>query len=132
MMTTGRSLARTTAPDTLPRSEALSWPRRRDPTTSSTASLLSASLLGRSIENAALNADPRKLACEIRCQPPIIGALLAAVAGALASGYVLPEPGVPSENPPGVAQALWPVPGTLVALAAAYVWGARVEPERRG
>ena len=31
----------------------------------------------------------------------IIGAFLAAVAGALAAGYLLPSPGVPSDNPPG-------------------------------
>lgn len=31
----------------------------------------------------------------------IIGALIAAVAGAIASGYLLPSPGIPPHNPPG-------------------------------
>ena len=55
----------------------------------------------------------------------IIGAFLASVAGALVSGYLLPTPGVPTSNPPGIQEALWPLPGTLVALAAAYAYGAR-------
>jgi uncharacterized membrane protein YeaQ/YmgE (transglycosylase-associated protein family) len=57
----------------------------------------------------------------------IIGALLAAVAGALVSGYLLPSPGVPMDNPPGVSAALWPIPGSLVALLGVYVYGARRE-----
>ena len=32
----------------------------------------------------------------------IIGAFLAALAGAIASGLLLPEPGIPTRNPPGV------------------------------
>jgi uncharacterized membrane protein YeaQ/YmgE (transglycosylase-associated protein family) len=55
----------------------------------------------------------------------IVGALLAAVAGALLSGYLLPLPGIPTANPPGVAEALWAIPGTLGALAASYAYGAR-------
>lgn len=55
----------------------------------------------------------------------IVGALLAALAGALLGGYALPEPGIPTANPPGVAQALWAVPGTLAALGVSYWWGAR-------
>jgi hypothetical protein len=57
----------------------------------------------------------------------IIGAFLAALAGALASGYALPTPGVPVENPPGWTAVLWPLPGALLALAASYVYGARKE-----
>lgn len=57
----------------------------------------------------------------------IIGAFLAAVAGALVSGYVLPTPGIPPHNPPGLAEAFWPIPGSLLALAVAYVWGAARE-----
>ena len=34
-----------------------------------------------------------------------------AVAGALVSGYLLPVPGLPSANPPGIAEALWAIPG---------------------
>ena len=45
----------------------------------------------------------------------IIGALIAAVAGALVSGYLLPYPGIPAHNPPGVTAAVWSIPGSLVA-----------------
>jgi hypothetical protein len=54
----------------------------------------------------------------------IIGAFLVSVAGAVATGYLLPSPGIPGSNPPGIQEALWPIPGTLLALAAAYGYGA--------
>jgi hypothetical protein len=57
----------------------------------------------------------------------IIGAFIAATAGALAAGYLLPTPGVPTANPPGVMEAVWALPGSLAALLASYVWGARRE-----
>ena len=57
----------------------------------------------------------------------IVGALLVALAGAFATGYLLPTPGIPSENPPGLQAALWPIPGTLLALWASYVVGSRRE-----
>jgi uncharacterized membrane protein YeaQ/YmgE (transglycosylase-associated protein family) len=57
----------------------------------------------------------------------IIGALLAAVAGAFASGYLLPSPGIPADNPPGVTTALWSIPGSIIALLGAYLYGARRE-----
>jgi uncharacterized membrane protein YeaQ/YmgE (transglycosylase-associated protein family) len=57
----------------------------------------------------------------------IIGAFLAALLGAIASGYALPTPGIPLDNPPGWSEALWPVPGSLLALTASYLYGARVE-----
>jgi hypothetical protein len=53
----------------------------------------------------------------------IIGAFLVSVAGAVATGYLLPSPGIPASNPPGIQEALWPIPGTLLALAAAYFYG---------
>ena len=53
----------------------------------------------------------------------IIGAFLASLAGALAFGYLLPVPGVPSHNPPGLSEALWPIPGSLLALLALYRYG---------
>jgi hypothetical protein len=55
----------------------------------------------------------------------IIGAFLASLAGALASGLLLPSPGVPGENPPGVGEALWAIPGSVAGLAASYAHGAR-------
>jgi len=57
----------------------------------------------------------------------IIGAFLAAVAGAIAAGYLLPSPGLPDNNPPGLQEAVWPVPGAVLALAAAYAYGASRE-----
>jgi uncharacterized membrane protein YeaQ/YmgE (transglycosylase-associated protein family) len=55
----------------------------------------------------------------------IIGAFLAAVAGAIISGYLLPTPGIPPHNPPGLAEAFWPIPGSLIALVGTYLYGAR-------
>jgi hypothetical protein len=57
----------------------------------------------------------------------IIGALLAAVAGAFASGYLLPVPGIPPDNPPGVTTAVWPIPGSIAALVGTYLYGVRRE-----
>ena len=61
----------------------------------------------------------------------IIGALIAAVVGALASGYLLPSPGAPPHNPPGLDEALWPIPGSIAALIATYVLGTRRERRQR-
>jgi hypothetical protein len=61
----------------------------------------------------------------------IIGAFLAALAGALLSGFLLPEPGVPTDNPPGLAAVLWAVPGAIAALVVSYFHGARLD-RRRG
>jgi hypothetical protein len=61
----------------------------------------------------------------------IIGAFLAALAGSLVSGLLLPTPGIPSTNPPGIAEALWPVPGGALALVASYLYGSR-EDRLRG
>jgi hypothetical protein len=61
----------------------------------------------------------------------VIGALLAAVAGALVSGYLLPSPGIPLHNPPGITEALWPIPGSLLALLGTYVYGTRRERAER-
>ena len=55
----------------------------------------------------------------------IVGAFLAAVAGALVAGLALPVPGVPAANPPGVGEALWAMPGAIAGLAACYAYGAR-------
>jgi uncharacterized membrane protein YeaQ/YmgE (transglycosylase-associated protein family) len=57
----------------------------------------------------------------------IIGAFVAAVAGAMVAGYLLPAPGFPAANPPGLGEALWPIPGSLIALVASYSYGARLE-----
>jgi hypothetical protein len=57
----------------------------------------------------------------------IIGAFLAAWCGALLTGFLLPTPGVPLDNPPGMGEALWPIPGALLALGLSYAYGARRE-----
>jgi hypothetical protein len=61
----------------------------------------------------------------------IIGAFLAAFGGGLLTGFLLPTPGVPLDNPPGVAEALWAIPGALLALALSYAYGARREAAAR-
>jgi hypothetical protein len=60
----------------------------------------------------------------------IIGAFLAAMLGGLLTGFLLPSPGVPLDNPPGVGQALWPIPGAVLALGLSYVFGLRREAAR--
>jgi len=53
----------------------------------------------------------------------IIGSFIASLGGALAAGFLLPLPGVPPHNPPGLEEALWPIPGSLLALVALYRYG---------
>lgn len=53
----------------------------------------------------------------------IIGSFVASLVGALAAGFLLPVPGVPHQNPPGLDEALWPIPGSLLALMALYRYG---------
>ncbi|HET8952126.1 MAG TPA: hypothetical protein VFN44_16515 [Solirubrobacteraceae bacterium] len=61
----------------------------------------------------------------------IIGALAAALGGALLSGDLLPLPGVPHDNPPGYMAAFWALPGSLGGLVLSYWIGARrlADPE---
>jgi uncharacterized membrane protein YeaQ/YmgE (transglycosylase-associated protein family) len=59
----------------------------------------------------------------------IIGSFIAAVGGALAAGFLLPQPGIPDHNPPGLAEALWPIPGAVFALVALYRYGVRREQD---
>ena len=62
----------------------------------------------------------------------IIGALLAALCGAMLSGYLLPLPGVPVDNPPGYMAAFWALPGSLLAMGLSYWLGSRKPPELIG
>jgi hypothetical protein len=55
----------------------------------------------------------------------IIGAFLAAVGGALITGFLLPAPGIPTANPPGLAEAIYAVPGSLAALIGSFAYGSR-------
>jgi hypothetical protein len=58
-----------------------------------------------------------------------VGAFLAALVGALITGYALPVPGIPTENPPGIGEALWAMPGAVIGLSASYWYGSRREPD---
>jgi hypothetical protein len=60
----------------------------------------------------------------------IIGAFLAALAGALVSGVLLPEPGISDANPPGHGESLWAMPGAVMALVASYLYGQRRDRAR--
>ena len=62
----------------------------------------------------------------------IIGALLAALCGAMLSGYLLPLPGIPGDNPPGYMAAFWALPGSLLAMGLSYWLGSRKPPELIG
>jgi hypothetical protein len=57
----------------------------------------------------------------------IVGAFLVALGGALATGFLLPTPGIPTANPPGIQEALYALPGSLLGLAGSYFYGARLE-----
>jgi hypothetical protein len=61
----------------------------------------------------------------------IIGAFLPAFGGAVLTGFLLPTPGVPLANPPGIGEALWPIPRALLALVLSYWYGARREAAAR-
>ena len=76
------------------------------------------------VERVRLGNDPSP-ACTSRCScrtvwGGIVGAFLAAPAGALLSGFLLPQPGISAANPPGLGQAVWAVPGSVAALVANY------------
>ena len=60
-----------------------------------------------------------------RCWSGIIGAFLVAGAGGLAGGYLLPSPGLPMDDPPGVDETIFAAIGTTVALALSYFYGSR-------
>jgi uncharacterized membrane protein YeaQ/YmgE (transglycosylase-associated protein family) len=55
----------------------------------------------------------------------IIGAFLAALTGAFVSGFLLPQPGIYTANPPGLGEAVWAIPGSVAALVASYHYGKR-------
>ena len=63
----------------------------------------------------------------------IVGAFLAAIAGAVIVGLIANGVSVPGRHDTHIAQALIAIPGALLGLAASYVYGARVEgaPEAR-
>jgi hypothetical protein len=64
----------------------------------------------------------------------IVGAFIAALAGGLTAGYLLPSPGLPSDNPPGMDETIFAAIGSTAALALSYRYGShtarRDEPKR--
>ena len=57
----------------------------------------------------------------------IVGAFLAAIVGAALFGIVVSGFSIPGDSQPGIGQALLAIPGSLLGLAACYVYGARNE-----
>jgi hypothetical protein len=60
----------------------------------------------------------------------IIGAFLAALAGAVLIGYVGSGLSIPTDNPPGIFHVVVAIPGACLGLAVSYVAGARSEAAR--
>ena len=58
----------------------------------------------------------------------IVGAFLAAIAGAALFGVLVSGLTVPGRAETDVVQALIAIPGTLLGLAASYVYGSRTTP----
>ena len=57
----------------------------------------------------------------------IVGAFLAAVAGAALISFAVNGLSVPGRQDTEIVQALIAVPGSIVGLALSYFWGARVD-----
>ena len=61
----------------------------------------------------------------------IVGAFLAATAGAVLFGFLVAGLGIPGTNDTGLEQALIAVPGAVMALAISWAYGSRTEGEHR-
>ena len=61
----------------------------------------------------------------------IVGAFLAAIAGAAIFGFVVSGLTVPGRSDTELVQALVAVPGAIAALALSWVYGSRTEGEHR-
>jgi hypothetical protein len=61
----------------------------------------------------------------------IVGAFLAAIAGAAIFGFLISGLTVPGRSDTELVQALVSVPGAVVALALSWVYGSRTEGEHR-
>lgn len=57
----------------------------------------------------------------------IVGAFVAAILGAAIFGLLVSGFSIPSRDETGIGQALLAIPGSLLGLAACYVYGARTE-----
>ena len=61
----------------------------------------------------------------------IVGAFLAAIAGAAIFGFLVSGLTVPGRSDTELVQALVAVPGAVLALALSWVYGSRTEGEHR-
>jgi uncharacterized membrane protein YeaQ/YmgE (transglycosylase-associated protein family) len=61
----------------------------------------------------------------------IVGAFLAAIAGAALFGFLVSGLTVPGRNDTELVQALIAVPGSIGALALSWVYGSRTEGDHR-
>ena len=61
----------------------------------------------------------------------IVGAFLAAIAGAVAFGFLVSGLSVPGQNDTEIVQAFVAVPGAALGLAASWMYGSRTEGEHR-
>lgn len=61
----------------------------------------------------------------------IVGAFLAAIAGAALFGFVVSGLTVPGKNDTDLVQALVAMPGTVLAMAISWWYGSRTEAEHR-
>ena len=61
----------------------------------------------------------------------IVGAFIAAIAGAALFGFLVSGLTVPGRNDTGLIQALIAVPGSLIGLALCWVYGSRTEGMHR-
>jgi uncharacterized membrane protein YeaQ/YmgE (transglycosylase-associated protein family) len=55
----------------------------------------------------------------------IVGAFLAGIVGAVIFGLLVNAGSVPGESDTHIGQALLAIPGSLIGLAASYLWGVR-------
>ena len=62
----------------------------------------------------------------------IVGAFLAAIAGAVLFGFFVSGASVPGRHETHLEQALIAIPGALLGLAASYLYGVRREVAARG
>ncbi len=60
----------------------------------------------------------------------IVGAFLAAIAGAVIVALIINGFNVPGRHDTHLVQAFEAIPGAVLALAATYFYGDRVEPQR--
>jgi uncharacterized membrane protein YeaQ/YmgE (transglycosylase-associated protein family) len=61
----------------------------------------------------------------------IVGAFITSIVGAAVFGFIVSGLTIPGRNDTAIEQALIAVPGTLLALAASWLYGSRVEARTR-